>query len=144
MEMILCVVIYILINKIYFNYNNNLLYLNMQLYEPGKDLESYDHLPEFQNFDFYSLCFPKEEFPEMHKQFEKQPEPVDIVEDITEEDDVEMEEITEQMENLTIDLNKYKVVELKKIAKKNGLKKYSKLKKKDLIELLNGLENLKL
>ena len=74
----------------------------------------------------------------MHKQFEKQPEPVDIVEDI------EMEEITEQMEELTIDLSKYKVVELKKIAKKNGLKKYSRKKKAELIDLLNGLENLQL
>ena len=116
----------------------------MQLHEPGKDLESYGHLPEFQNFDFYSLLLPKEEFPEMHKQFEKQPEPVDIVEDITEEDDIEMEEITEQMEELTIDLSKYKVVELKKIAKKNGLKGYSRKKKNELIDLLNGLENLKL
>jgi len=104
------------------------------------DFKSYDNSSEFRNFDFYSLLLPKEEFPEMHKQFKKQPEPVVIVE----EDDVEIEEITEQMEELTIDLKTYKVVELKKMAKKNGLKGYSKLKKKDLIELLNGLKNLQL
>ena len=118
----------------------------MELYEPGKDLESYDHLPEFQNFDFFSMLCPKEDFPEFECYKEKQQEQVveEEIEDICEEDDVEMEEITEQMEELTIDLKKYKVKELKSIAKNNGLKGYSKLKKKDLIDLLNGLENLKL
>jgi len=101
-------------------------------------LESYDHLPEFRNFDFFSMLCPKELFPEFHCY--KEPEVVEEVEEI----DEEIEDLTEQMEELTIDLKKYKVVELKKIAKNNGLKGYSKLKKKDLIDLLNGLENLQL
>ena len=89
---------------------------------------------EMRNFDLFSIAFPKEEFPEMHCY--KQPEPEAI--------DIDIEDLTEQMSNLTVDLKKYKVTELKKIAKINGLKKYSKLKKEPLIELLQGINNLKL
>ena len=44
------------------------------LNEPGKDLVSYDHLSDFQNFDLYSLALPKDEFPEMHILKNKTPE----------------------------------------------------------------------
>ena len=54
------------------------------------------------------------------------------------------EDLVEEFEELTINLKKYKVKELKKIAKNNGLKGYSKLKKVDLINLLKQLDNLKL
>jgi len=55
-----------------------------------------------------------------------------------------MEDLTEQMSNLSVDLKKYKVIELRKIAKNNSLKGYYRLKKSSLIELLEGIENLKL
>ena len=39
-------------------------------------------------------------------------------------------------------MNKFKVVELKSICKGLGLKKYSKLKKKELIELIENTQNI--
>jgi len=88
---------------------------------------------EMNNFNMIEYLCPEEDFPE----FYRKEEPEEII-------DIDMEDLTEQMEELTIDLKKYKVKELKKIAKNNNLKGYSKLKKNDLIDLLNGIENLKL
>jgi len=90
---------------------------------------------EMNNFDLFHFVCPEEDFPEFYRESESKEE--EII-------DIDMEDLTEQMEDLTIDLKKYKVTELKKIAKNNNLKGYSKLKKNDLIDLLNGIENLKL
>ena len=105
--------------------------------EMRKQQELIEMEERMRNFNFVHHVCSQEDFPEF---YEKQEEVIDDIEEI----DEEMEDLTNQIQNLTIDLKKYKVVELKKIAKNNGLKGYSKLKKNDLIDLLNNLENLKL
>ena len=110
-------------------------YERQRLEEIRKEEEQRKMEEEMSKFNMFEYLCPKEDFPEFYI------EPEQIQEEII---DIDMEDLTEQMEELTLDLKKYKVKELKKIAKNNNLKGYSKLRKKELVDLLNGIENLKL
>lgn len=74
------------------------------------------------DFDFVKLLCPKDDFPEMVKYYKKNDQ---------------IEELSKKFAN--INLNKFKVPELKKKCKENNIKNYSKCKKSELIKLLEKI-----
>ena len=80
------------------------------------NISCYDNDEEFQKFDFMKYLCPGL---------------------CLEEEMKDIEEITEQMEQL--DLNKLKVSQLKRMCKENGIKGYSRKKKNELVNLLKKL-----
>ncbi len=87
------------------------------------NMPNYDNDEEFKNFDFIKHLCQKEDFPNFYKDEKK---------------DKDIEEITKQIEKL--DLNTLKVSQLKRMCKDNGIKRYSKLKKNELVKLLNKIK----
>ena len=77
----------------------------------------------YNNFDFYSMLFPPEEFPEMHQEKQK----IKIKKKII---------IKKKIYVSKTNLNKLKRTELMALCKKKGIKRYSKKKKADLILML--------
>ncbi|KMZ68054.1 SAP-like protein BP-73, putative, expressed [Zostera marina] len=103
--------------------------------EKEDELEKEAHLdPVF----FDELAEDSSESDMMDDDLEDEMEEEEEEEDEEEEDDEEEEEEETLIEN-PVDLSSMKLVELKEFAKSRGVKGYSKLKKIDLVKLLEGL-----
>ncbi len=102
----------------------------------GEELKQ--HIGELNQIGKNIIIEDYEEITEQPQQEIEQPQINEIVEEIKEdmsEEEQSSEEITELVEQI-IDYNKMKTSELKKECKLRGIKKYSKLKKAELISLL--------
>ena len=99
------------------------------------------------NIDFYTLCLPYEEFPELHNWTgcENPPKLVNepkkkrkiIIKKKVFVDKINIDELCNMMDNL--DLNKLKRTDLMILCKKKGIKGYSRKKKSDLVSMLENL-----
>ena len=98
--------------------------------------------------DFYTMCLPCEEFPELHDWTGvKNPPILTSVEKVVKKKIVikkkvfvnktDIDELCNMIDNL--DLNNLKRPQLMALCKKKGIKGYSKKKKMDLISMLENL-----
>lgn len=94
-------------------------------------------MTNYNNFDFYSMVFPPEEFPEMHEEKIQKPKKKKII--IKKKvyvNKINIDKLCNDMDNVVF--NKLKRVELMALCKKKGIKGYSKKKKADLILMLEN------
>ncbi len=81
-----------------------------------------------QQYNFFELLFPRTQFPNLYPHTP----------------DTKMDDLTQGFSKMNINLTTKTVKELKSIAKQNKIKGYSKLKKKELLDLLSSFDNLEL
>lgn len=84
----------------------------------------------YDNFDFYSMVLPPDEFPELHVWPDKKVKKIIVKR--KRKIIIKKKVYVKNLEDID-DLNKLKRVQLLTLCKKKGLKKYSKLKKAELI-----------